>query len=61
MRVAVIALSYSSLRHDTWVGILTAFASALFLVNVVAQKWMVYVKYALLPENPPLEDNKDAA
>jgi hypothetical protein len=54
--IGVIALSYSPLKDEPLVGILTAFASVLFLVSIAVQKLMVYLEYtrlqAGLPQQP---------
>ena len=54
--IAVIALSYSPLDHALLVGVLTAFASVLFLVSIATQKLMVYMQTnslrAGLPQQP---------
>ena len=45
IRIAVIALGYSPLEHNLFVGILTAFGGTLFLVSISTQKFMVYMQY----------------
>jgi hypothetical protein len=48
LHIAVIALAYSPLGTLWLTGMLSAFASTLFLVSVSVQKWMVYQQYSLL-------------
>jgi hypothetical protein len=61
IRFAVVAVSYSPLSHASWAGVLIAFASALFLLNVITQKFMVYLQSNRLQSNPPQQQSQDAA
>ncbi len=48
LHLGVIALAYSPLGTLWVAGVLSAFASTLFLVSVVVQKWIVYQRYSEL-------------
>lgn len=53
LHIGVIAAGYLGLNHSIAGGVLTAFVGSFLLVNIIAQKYMVYTQYSRYQNSLP--------